>query len=476
MKIGVDADGVETNLYEHNLREGKRYFKRNPVNYDGYSLEEIFDVNDIPKLFLYAKALKIYRNYCINEEPRENLSQVINELSTNDFEFHSITARKFATLPGVGIWARKTLKTWNKKHNINFKSYNFCDENRSCDDKLLACNKLNVDVMIEDKPDIALHLAKNGIKVLLFDAPYNKQVVHENIIRVNNWNEIKFYLEKMKSEKLCHSEFVKLDKEKLQELSLEEKKEYFDEYKSMLKKLDFNESLFNKCDRKFKLIYGSLILPVKAYFKITVFGKENLPFQDGFIMASNHLDSNDQYKIGLAIGNRPFVGYAAKEIEDTFRGKLFKITGLGIFVDRNDKLQKEESSELMANYVAHNRTALIFPEGTRKNKTEEGRKKFLNRFKIGTVALAQKTGTGILPIGLSVFDNHTVISFGELMYVKPTDDLLFANENLEKTIADLCLKNCEYYLNKMGKTSDLQKEYEKYDQFVQQISEKKKVR
>ena len=305
--VGVDADGVETNLYEHNVREGTRYFKRKPINLDGYSLEEIFDVKDIPKLFLYAKAFKIYKKYCLNEPPRQNLSKFINDLSADVFEFHSITARKFATTPGLGAWARKMLKQWNKKNKIDFKTYNFCDEKRSCRDKLLACNKLNVDVMVEDKPDIALHLAQNGIKVLLFDAPYNKNLIHENIVRVHTWDEVKLQLDKIKSSKKESSNFIKLDKEEIQELSLEEKNKYFDGYKSMLKNLEFNQSLFEKCDRKFKLIYNSLVLPVKSYFKIKVFGKEKIPYQNGFIMASNHLDSNDQYKIGLAIGNRPLL-------------------------------------------------------------------------------------------------------------------------------------------------------------------------
>ena len=31
---------------------------------------------------------------------------------------------------------------------------------------------------------------ENGIAVLLFDAPYNKDVKHKNIIRVSDWDEI----------------------------------------------------------------------------------------------------------------------------------------------------------------------------------------------------------------------------------------------------------------------------------------------
>ena len=45
-------------------------------------------------------------------------------------------------------------------------------------------------VLIDDKPEVVLHLADNGIKVFLFDTRYNKNVNHENIIRVYDWNDV----------------------------------------------------------------------------------------------------------------------------------------------------------------------------------------------------------------------------------------------------------------------------------------------
>ncbi len=45
-------------------------------------------------------------------------------------------------------------------------------------------------VLIDDKPEVVLHLADNGIKVFLFDTRYNQNVNHENIIRVYDWNDV----------------------------------------------------------------------------------------------------------------------------------------------------------------------------------------------------------------------------------------------------------------------------------------------
>lgn len=470
--VGCDADGILTDLSGHNLREGKKAFERELINPDAYSLEEMYDLDDIPKFILYSKAFKIFINYCKNEPPREYVSEVIQELSCENFEFNSITARKFATSNNaLGTLARKWFKEWLEKHNIEFSSFQFCSEEKSPEDKLLACKKLCVDVMIEDKPDIALHLANNGIKVIMVNAPYNLDVKHENIIHVDNWKEIKEILKQMKSEKESKSEknFEIQEKDVLETYTDEEKKEYFDLYKRHLKNLTVDEEQFKRGDRKFKLIYSMLKYPIKAFYRVKVFGKENIPYQNGFIIASNHTDSTDQYRLGLALGNRPFVGFAAKEIENSFRGSLFKSTGLGIFVDRTNPESRKESSLLMAKYVAHDRIALIFPEGTRKNKTEEGRKRFQNRFKLGTVSIAQKTGAAILPVATNAFGSDTVVRFGEPMFVEPTDNLEEINKMLELIVANLSLENIRYYYTKKNKLEELKVEEQKYEDYIKEI-------
>jgi len=470
--VGCDADGILTDLSSHNIREGMNYFKRKPINPNGYSLEDIFDLHDIPKFKQYALAFKMYINYCKNEIPRQNASTVINELSKKGCVFNSITARKFATSGGsLGKMARKWYTEWLKKNNINFSSINYCSEERSPEEKLLSCKKIGVDVMIEDKPEVALMLAEQGIKIIMIDAPYNLDTKHENIIHAKNWIEVGETIKKLKKNKDEKKtvEFIKKDKDEIKVMTDEEKKDYFAAYKFYLKNIWFDEEQFKKNDKKFKIIFSSLKYPVKLIYKLKVFNKNRIPYQNGFILASNHCDSTDQYKLGLALGNRPFVGYAAKEIEDTFRGRLFKQTGLGIFVDRSDPINKKESEDLMSNYVAHDRIALIFPEGTRKNKNEEGRKRFQNRFKIGTVALAQRTGTAILPVATNTFGSDTVVRFGELMYVNPTDDLVKANIKLETIIANLSYENTCYYLKLKNRLEELDVETKKFNAYMDEV-------
>ena len=183
-------------------------------------------------------------------------------------------------------------------------------------------------------------------------------------------------------------------------------------------------------------------MPCSILFKSKIEGKENIPYQDGFIIASNHLNSYDQFYISRALGNRQFCGFAASTIEDTIRGKMFKFIEGAIFIDRNDKESKEKGEEELVTKISNDKIALIFPEGTRKNKSEEGRKKLQLPFKLGTVAIAQKTGAGIIPVSL-YYGTKKYLKIGEIQFVNPEDDLIEANKKLEETILSMTLSSME---------------------------------
>ena len=55
--------------------------------------------------------------------------------------------------------------------------------------KAEICLKLGISLIIEDSGETGLDCASKGVKVLLFDNPWNKKFSHNNIIRVNNWSE-----------------------------------------------------------------------------------------------------------------------------------------------------------------------------------------------------------------------------------------------------------------------------------------------
>ena len=58
------------------------------------------------------------------------------------------------------------------------------------------CKDFVVDILIEDS-ELSGNYVESGIKIILIDKPWNKHVLHKNLIRVNNWNEIAGKLRKI---------------------------------------------------------------------------------------------------------------------------------------------------------------------------------------------------------------------------------------------------------------------------------------
>jgi len=56
--------------------------------------------------------------------------------------------------------------------------------------KRQICREEGIKLLLEDNKDYAFDCARSGIKVILFDKPWNRDYEeHENIIKVNNWEE-----------------------------------------------------------------------------------------------------------------------------------------------------------------------------------------------------------------------------------------------------------------------------------------------
>lgn len=188
MIIGVDADGVLTDMQKFNYTYGKKFFRKNIINPQGYSAKEIFEISKFAEL-LYG--IKYFPKYCKEWKPRKEASEIINRLLMEGHSVHEITARKFVTSKTIlGKYSKLWFNDWCQKYDFNFDSINFCSEKNGMRDKYLVCMKLKVDLMIDDRPEIVMYLAEHGIPVLIMDAPYNQEVWHKNVTRVFGWKEI----------------------------------------------------------------------------------------------------------------------------------------------------------------------------------------------------------------------------------------------------------------------------------------------
>ena len=64
------------------------------------------------------------------------------------------------------------------------------------------CKDLDIGLIIEDSGVDSLGYAKNGLKVLLLDKPWNRSVEHENVYRCGDWGEILERVEEVANEKI----------------------------------------------------------------------------------------------------------------------------------------------------------------------------------------------------------------------------------------------------------------------------------
>ena len=94
MKIGIDIDGVLTDIEQWQLDYGSKFFYEKYglkiKNYKGYETKEIFDV-DIKLDDEFWN--KYFREYSINVEARKFANEVIDKLKEDGHEIYIITAR-----------------------------------------------------------------------------------------------------------------------------------------------------------------------------------------------------------------------------------------------------------------------------------------------------------------------------------------------------------------------------------------------
>lgn len=205
MMIATDADGVLTDMSGFNYTYGEKFFGHPPTAPDGYTTAEIFGETKARELLF---GVRYFYDYCCRLEPRRNALAVCAKLASEGHGICAITARKFSTMNNpLGALSRSMFGKWCEKNELNFDDVFFCTEKNTPAEKLEHCRKINAEIMIDDKPDIALHLAQNGIRVLLFDAPYNRSVAHVSITRVRSWDEIYEYVSGLgKYQTMCGNE------------------------------------------------------------------------------------------------------------------------------------------------------------------------------------------------------------------------------------------------------------------------------
>ena len=197
MNIGIDIDGVLTNIAEFALEKGLEFCKETGkgklIKMSSYDTKEAFGWDQETDDAFWKKYLFLYaeENPVIDKAP-EN----IKKLKEDGHKLYIITARGLAGPDVKNIEIRdkmrNTVKNWLDKNDIVYD-----DLISTTEDKSQAIRDKKIDIMIDDSPYNLRDLSKIT-KMICYDWPYNRDVNNENIYRCYNWDEIYKYIKNIK--------------------------------------------------------------------------------------------------------------------------------------------------------------------------------------------------------------------------------------------------------------------------------------
>ncbi len=195
MRIGVDIDGVLTDIYNYMLDYGSKFFidlkGRHISNPNAYDSDEIFGATQAEDIEFWNSDF----NHYSWTAPRPFACEVLNRLKLEGHEICVITNR--ANGEDSTFFSDESMKKivarWLKKYKLNYDKLIFSTGN-----KLAEIKENKIDVMIDDAPSNVLALSKI-IKVLCYDCRYNQNLEGKNITRVFSWYDIYDKIKNIKS-------------------------------------------------------------------------------------------------------------------------------------------------------------------------------------------------------------------------------------------------------------------------------------
>ena len=184
MRIGIDIDGVLTDVIRYVCDYGSKYFyekygKLN-ININSWSIKDMFNVTDAEDKECWLTRVE---NYAITEPARPFASTIINKLKNEGNLIYIITARGTDKLDDVDGQMNNVIKIWLEHNKIRYDKLIFSKE------KLEVCKKYNIDIMIEDKTE-NINQISTSLPVICFHENHNKELKGKNIYRAYSWYDV----------------------------------------------------------------------------------------------------------------------------------------------------------------------------------------------------------------------------------------------------------------------------------------------
>ena len=189
MRIGIDIDGVLTNVEQYAWDYLSKYCVENNIEYNitdsNYDYCKTFNISEEIEMEFWNKYLEKYSK---NEKPRPFVSEIIQKLKEEGHEIYIITARWGTNKDDdAGEKMREMVKNWLGENNIIYDKLIFSRASKERKSQEIIENKINL--MIEDSPNNINELSKI-VPVICYNAEYNKNCIGDKITRCYSWYDI----------------------------------------------------------------------------------------------------------------------------------------------------------------------------------------------------------------------------------------------------------------------------------------------
>jgi uncharacterized protein len=197
MKLGIDLDDVVAECAIPYLRKFAEEFKVDLPPEPGWqTLAEITEISPEDK---DRFRIRTYDGPFFGQlEMYEDCPAVLERLVSEGHELYFITARAERRRVVTETWLREKgildhAKAVHLRPQGDFsptRARGRYDVSGSARYKVGLARELDLDAFCEDDRVISVALAEEGIRVFLFDHPWNRDVDHACIERVNGWSDV----------------------------------------------------------------------------------------------------------------------------------------------------------------------------------------------------------------------------------------------------------------------------------------------
>lgn len=188
---------------------------------------------------------------------------------------------------------------------------------------------------------------------------------------------------------------------------------------------------FNKWRRLFLFLVTNVFYMIrfKLVYRLEVYGRENIPSDNNFIIAANHLSTLDPPLV-CGVMNRGVAYMAKKELFENLFMRWW-LDWLGAFAVDREKLGVS-TIKTVKNLQKTDWVLGIFPQGTRQEAGE------ISNITKGFASLAKSTKCGILPVGITgtqevkriPFSGKIIVRIGEVIpYTDNVENMVKEWEN-----------------------------------------------